>query len=226
MHEVAAHNEAPRDSLGERSQSELSHILDDLTLMGPSARTTINVSVRVDRSGAIHHLPAEQTLVAKHTRGGPINRLTAKLVNHNGQLYIEVANRFGGHDSTAWLKEHYPSSGWLGRGEKPVGFELSPMVAEGAGANWSPFKRLLPQSMDRDLAIKINAQRANAMINSIYAKMGGSGLHDERIHVRFSDDSGHDDLTDVHSVHDIAGILAASASSARPGRVTWRRYSR
>jgi hypothetical protein len=74
-------------------------------------------------------------------------------------LLIEVANSFGGFDSTAWLKEHYPSSGWLGRGEKSAAFELSPMVASSVGANWSPFKTRPPQLMDRSLAVTINARR-------------------------------------------------------------------
>jgi hypothetical protein len=43
------------------------------------------------------------------------------------------------------------------------------------------------------------------------SKMSEPGFHDptERMHVRFSDDADHSDLTNVHSVRDIAGILAA-----------------
>jgi hypothetical protein len=69
----------------------------------------------------------------------------------------------------------------------------------------------LPQLMDRSLAVTINTRRAQAMINSMLSKMSEPGLHDptERIHVSCSDDAGHSDLTNVHSVRDIAGILAA-----------------
>lgn len=146
--EVQAHNTETRVFLGVRDNNEYSQLstrdasqaeprlaraMEITQSLYPASSPQVQgaqqtVHMRMDSSGTIHSMPFEQSNMARHTRGGDIGT-NAALVLHNDQYYIEVQNNGGGYDTTAWLKEQYPGSGWLGRGEKPLGFADSPMVA-------------------------------------------------------------------------------------------------
>jgi len=51
-------------------------------------------------------------------------------VRFQGQLWLEVANRGGGANTTEWLKKNAPEIGWIGSGGKPDGFIEAPMTGK------------------------------------------------------------------------------------------------